>query len=162
MDPLEFGGDMADVVTLESSTYKCVPYKFEAGTPLISEVIGLAEACKYLNKVGLDVISKKEHELKEMALNEITKNPGVIIFNKSCETGIITFNLDGVHPHDAASVFDKNQVCIRAGHHCAQPITSFLKQQSTIRASFYFYNDENDVKKFVDSVNEAVEFFGQF
>ena len=162
MEPIEFGGDMADEVFKNYATYKDTPYKFETGTPIIAEAIALAEACLYLNEVGYDYISKHEHELKELALKELLKIDGIEIYNPTCETGIITFNVAGVHPHDAASVFDKNDVCIRAGHHCAQPITHFLGQMSTIRASFYFYNDAEDVRKFVETVKEAVEFFGQF
>ena len=115
-------------------------------------------------KIVISAIRRtKEHRKWERALlREIEKIDGIEIYNPTCETGIITFNVAGVHPHDAASVFDKNDVCIRAGHHCAQPITHFLGQMSTIRASFYFYNDAEDVRKFVETVKETVEFFGQF
>lgn len=162
MPPIEFGGDMADTVTTESMTYKDAPYKFETGTPIIASAIGLAKACEFLNEIGLDNIAKYEYMLKEEALKELKKLEGVHIYNESCETGIISFNLDGVHPHDAASVFDKNDVCIRAGHHCAQLITSWLGTIGTVRASFYFYNTIDDVKNFVASVKEAIEFFNMF
>lgn len=162
MDPIEFGGDMADEVFKHYATYKDAPYKFETGTPIIAEAIALADACLYLNSVGYDYIAKHEHDLKELALKELLKLDGIEIYNPTCETGIITFNVTGVHPHDAASVFDKNDVCIRAGHHCAQPITHFLGQMATLRASFYFYNDQEDVERFVETVKETVEFFGQF
>lgn len=162
MEPIEYGGDMADEVFTFDATYKDTPYKFETGTPIIAEAIGLGEACLYLEHVGFSYIMKQEHDLKELALKELQKIPGIEIYNPTCETGIITFNVKGVHPHDAASVFDKDEVCIRAGHHCAIPITRFLGQIATIRASFYFYNDEEDVKHFVDAVKEAVAFFGQF
>ena len=162
MEPIEFGGDMADEVFKHYATYKDAPYKFETGTPIIAEAIALADACLYLEKVGYEYIAKHEHELKELALKELLKLDGIEIYNPTCETGIITFNVTGVHPHDAASVFDKNDVCIRAGHHCAQPITHFLGQMATLRASFYFYNDQEDVERFVETVKETVEFFGQF
>lgn len=162
MEPIEFGGDMADEVFLDHATYKDAPYKFETGTPIIAEAIGLGEACLYLKKVGFNLISKEEKRLRELAFNKLKDISGIEIYNPNCETGIITFNVSGVHPHDVASVFDKNNVCIRAGHHCAQPITKFLGQISTVRASFYFYNDEEDVEKFVESVKEAIDFFGQF
>ena len=162
MNPVEFGGDMADEVELDSATYKDSPYKFETGTPIIAEAIALGDACEYLTSIGFDNIAKIEHDVKEYALNKLKEISGIKIYNPTCETGIITFNVDGVHPHDAASVFDKNGVCIRAGHHCAQPITKFLGQISTVRASFYFYNDYEDADKFVESVKEAVDFFGQF
>lgn len=162
MEPIEFGGDMADEVFLDHATYKDAPYKFETGTPIIAEAIGLGEACLYLKKIGFNLISKEEKRLRELAFNKLKDISGIEIYNPNCETGIITFNVSGVHPHDVASVFDKNNVCIRAGHHCAQPITKFLGQISTVRASFYFYNDEEDVEKFVESVKEAIDFFGQF
>ena len=162
MNPIEFGGDMADEVELTNATYKDTPYKFETGTPIIAEAIALGDACQYLDSVGFDNIIKIEHEVREYAYNKLKAIEEVEIFNPTCETGILTFNVKGVHPHDVASVFDKNNVCIRAGHHCAQPITKFLGQISTIRASFYFYNDFNDVDKFIESVKEAVSFFGQF
>ena len=129
---------------------------------IIRKAIGLAKACEFLNEIGLDNIAKYEYMLKEEALKELKKLDGIHIYNESCETGIISFNLDGVHPHDAASVFDKNDVCIRAGHHCAQLITSWLGTIGTVRASFYFYNTIDDVKNFVASVKEAIEFFNMF
>ena len=162
MPPVEFGGDMADTVLLDSQTYKAAPYKFETGTPIIAGAIGLAAACEYIESIGFDNIIKHEHDLKEKAIKELKKIPGVIIYNPTGETGTIAFNLEGVHPHDAASVFDNNQVCIRAGHHCAQLITKKLGTIGTVRASFYFYNTEADIDKFVKAVKEAKDFFGQF
>lgn len=159
MPPIEFGGDMADTVLKDSMTFKDAPYKFEAGTPIIAGAIGLGAACEYLEAIGMDNISKYEYMLKEEALKGLRKIPGIQIYNPTCETGIIAFNIEGVHPHDAASVFDKNDVCIRAGHHCAQLITSWLKTIGTVRASFYLYNTIEDVEKFVQSVQEARDFF---
>jgi len=162
MPPIEFGGDMADTVLLDSQTYKAPPYKFETGTPIIAGAIGLAAACKYIESIGFDNIIKQEKALRAKAIEELKKIDGVIIYNESCETGVIAFNLDGIHPHDAASVFDNNDVCIRAGHHCAQLITKKLGTIGTIRASFYFYNREEDIEKFIKAVKEAKDFFGQF
>ena len=162
MPPIEFGGDMADTVLLDSQTYKAAPYKFETGTPIIAGAIGLAAACKYIESIGFDNIIKQEKMLRTKAIEELKKIDGVIIYNESCETGVIAFNLDGIHPHDAASVFDNNDVCIRAGHHCAQLITKKLGTIGTIRASFYFYNREEDIEKFIKAVKEAKDFFGQF
>ena len=162
MPPIEFGGDMADTVLLDSQTYKAAPYKFETGTPIIAGAIGLAAACKYIESIGFDNIIKQEKILRAKAIEELKKIDGVIIYNESCETGVIAFNLDGIHPHDAASVFDNNDVCIRAGHHCAQLITKKLGTIGTIRASFYFYNREEDIEKFIKAVKEAKDFFGQF
>ena len=162
MPPIEFGGDMADDVNKYEMTYKDAPYRFETGTPIIAGAIGLARACKYIKEIGLDNISKYEYLLKCKAIEELKKIPGVIIYNETAETGIVSFNIDGVHPHDAASVFDNNDVCIRAGHHCAQLITKWLDTMGTVRASFYFYNTVEDVLKFVESVREASEFFAGF
>lgn len=162
MEPIEFGGDMADTVRRDSQTYKVPPYKFETGTPIIAGAIGLAEACKYLDNIGFDNIIKQEKYLRDIAIKELEKIDGVIIYNKTAETGIISFNIEGIHPHDAASVFDNNDVCIRAGHHCAQLITTWLNTIGTIRASFYFYNKEEDIKRFIKAVKEAKEFFGSF
>ena len=162
MDPVEFGGDMADTVRRDSQTYKVPPYKFETGTPIIAGAIGLAEACKYLDNIGFDNIVKQEKYLRDIAIKELEKIDGVIIYNKTAETGIISFNIEGIHPHDAASVFDNNDVCIRAGHHCAQLITTWLNTIGTIRASFYFYNREEDIERFIKAVKEAKEFFGSF
>ena len=162
MPPIEFGGDMADTVYKDEMTFKATPYKFETGTPIIAGAIGLAEACKYIKSIGLDNIKERENYLRSLAMDELSKIDGIKVYNKNTDTGIIAFNIDGVHPHDAASVFDKNGVCIRAGHHCAQLITRFLGTIGTARASFYFYNNEEDVKKFVESVKEAKDFFFSF
>ena len=127
MPPIEFGGDMADEVGKDSQTYKVSPYKFETGTPIIAGAIGLAKACEYIDSIGRDNIMEYEHYLKEEALKKLKEIDGITIYNESCETGIISFNIEGLHPHDTASVFDNDyHVCIRAGHHCAQLITKWL------------------------------------
>ena len=162
MQPIEFGGDMADDVNLYKMTFKDAPYRFETGTPIIAGAIGLGKAVEYINSVGLDEIAKYEYYLKQKAIEGLKKIPNVVIYNESAETGIIAFNIKGVHPHDAASVFDNNDVCIRAGHHCAQLITKWLKTVGTVRASFYFYNTLDDVEQFVKSVQEAESFFSSF
>lgn len=162
LEPLEFGGDMAEDVNLYESTYKDAPYRFETGTPMIAEVIGLAEACKFLNNVGLDNIKAHEIKLKNLCIEKLKEINNVIIHNETSDTGVIAFNIKGVHPHDAASVFDEKNICLRAGHHCAQLITKWLKVPGTLRISFYIYNDENDVLKFIETVKIASEFFSQF
>ena len=162
MPPIEFGGDMADTVYEQEMTYKAAPYKFETGTPMIASAIGLAAACKYLESIGLDEIAKHEYRLRNMAVTALKEIPGVTVYNPTAETGIISFNIDGVHPHDAASVFDNHKVCIRAGHHCAQLITRWLGTIGTVRASFYLYNTEADVEAFIEAVKDAKDFFGQF
>lgn len=159
MSPIEFGGDMADIVKKDSMTFKDAPYKFETGTPIIAEAIGLGRAVEFLDSIGLEEIAKYEYSLKELAVKELKKIKGVVIYNETAETGIISFNIEGVHPHDAASVFDNDEICIRAGHHCAQLITSWLKTVGTVRASFYLYNTTEEVMRFVEAVKEAVKFF---
>lgn len=162
MNPIEFGGDMAQDVFKDHMTFKDTPYKFETGTPLVAEAIGLGEAIKFLERVGMDNIFKHETELRKYAIQKLEKINGLTIYNKTAECGVIAMNIEGVHPHDAASVFDKNHVCIRAGHHCAQLITKWLNVISTIRASLYFYNTKEDVDRLCESIEEAIAFFGQF
>lgn len=162
MNPVEFGGDMNDYVEKYDSTFKEAPYKFEAGTPLISEVIAFKEAIKYLDNIGMDNVQKHEQELLKLAMEELLKIEGITVYNKTCETGVISFNINGIHPHDAASIFDQNDVALRAGHHCAQLITSWLGCVGTLRASFYVYNDENDVHKFIETVKQAADYFKEW
>ena len=162
MNPIEFGGVMAQDVFKDQMTYKDTPYKFETGTPLIAEAIGLGEAVKFLDKIGMDNIFEHEKELRNYAISKLETIEGLTIYNKTAECGVIAMNIDGVHPHDAASVFDKNGVCIRAGHHCAQLITKWLNVISTIRASLYFYNTKEEIDILCESIKEAIEFFGQF
>ncbi len=162
MDPIEFGGDMADSVYKDSQTYKAVPHKFETGTPIIAGVIGLGRAVEFLDEIGLDNISKHEARLAALARKKLMELDSVEVYNPTAETGVVAFNIKGVHPHDAATIYDKNGVCIRAGHHCAQLITRWLNQISTTRASFYMYSTEEDVENLVNSVKEARDFFKQF
>ena len=162
MDPIEFGGDMADEVYKDSQTYKAVPHKFETGTPIIAGVIGLGRACEFLDEIGLDNISEHEARLAALARKKLMELDSVEVYNPTAETGVVAFNIKGVHPHDAATIYDKNGVCIRAGHHCAQLITRWLNQISTTRASFYMYSTEKDVENLVNSVKEARDFFKQF
>lgn len=162
MEPIEFGGDMADEVTKDSQTFKDAPYKFETGTPIIASAIGLARAVKYLDSIGMDNIQSYEKYLYDIAINMLEKVEGITIYNKNSDTGIISFNVDGVHPHDAASVYDKDDICIRAGHHCAQLIIKHLETVGTVRMSLYFYNTVEDVEKFVKATIEARDFFSSF
>ncbi len=162
MEPIQFGGDMNDNVELDGATWKDAPYKFETGTPMIAQVIGLAEAVKFIEEIGYEDIQAHEEKLTKYAMEQLLKIDGIKIHNKNTDTGIVTFNVKDVHPHDAASVFDKNNVCLRAGHHCAQLITKWLGELSTLRVSFYIYNDEKDVDVFIESVKESVDFFGSF
>lgn len=162
IEPVDFGGDMAEDVYTDHMSYKDAPYKFEAGTPMIAEVIALKEAIKFISSIGLDNIYEHELKLKNLAIEKLSEIPNIEIYNKDTSTGVISFNIKGCHPHDAASVYDKNNICIRAGHHCAELIMHHLQVVGTVRASFYLYNDENDVYEFVKATKEAVEFFSMF
>ncbi len=159
MEPLEYGGDMNDNVDKFKGDWKDSPYKFETGTPPIAEAIGLSEAINYLETFGFDAIITHEHTLKTTAVKALESIDGVTVYNPSAETGIINFNLDGVHPHDVVSFFDEDHIALRAGHHCAQLLIKWLNVPATLRATFYIYNTEDDVKTFIDSVKRARAFF---
>ena len=159
MPPIEFGGDMNDNVNLYDASWKEVPYKFETGTPPIAGAIGLGAAIDYLQEVGLDNIAKHEKDLKDYTIKKLENIEDIVIYNKTAVTGIITFNIEGVHPHDAVTFFDGNNICMRAGHHCAQLIIKWLEVVATLRVSFYLYNTKEDCDKFVESVKGARDFF---
>ncbi|PTK08690.1 cysteine desulfurase [Mammaliicoccus sciuri] len=161
MEPIEFGGDMIDFVGLEDATWTDLPTKFEAGTPLIAEAIALAEAIKYIDAIGLDNIHQHEYNLVNYAYNEMSKIDGLEIYGPTPDkrAGLITFNVEGVHPHDLATALDSEGVAVRAGHHCAQPLMKWLNQSSTARASFYIYNTTEDVDQLIQALNGAKEFF---
>ena len=154
MPPFLGGGSMIRSVQRESSTYADVPAKFEAGTPAIAEAIGLAAAVDYLNKVGLEAIFVHEHELLEYAHQKLSEIEGITIYGPKPrqKTGAITFNLEGIHPHDLAGVLDTVGVAVRAGHHCAQPLMQKFGVIATVRASFYLYNKLEEI----DSLSEGL------
>lgn len=162
MRPIEFGGDMIDEVEKDASTWKDAPYKFETGTPPIAEAIAFKEAIKYLNKLGYERIKRHTDALLNYTMNQIKDLEGITIYNKSTETGIISFNINGVHPHDASTLFDENNICLRAGHHCAQLIIKWLNTVGTLRACFYIYNDFNDCDKFIATLKQAIEYFKEW
>ena len=159
LEPLEYGGDMVDVAELQDASWKHTPYKFETGTPPIAEAIGLGSAIDYLNKVGMGNIKAHEKALHAYTMEKLSKLKGLTVYNPECETAIITFNIDGVHPHDAVTFFDEDAIAMRAGHHCAQPMMRFLDVIATLRASFYLYNSKEDADRFIDSVKRARDFF---
>ena len=159
MEPIEFGGEMNDIVGLESSTWKDAPYRFEAGTPVIGGAIGLGAAIDYLQSIGFNKIAKHEKELRDYAVSQLKALGGITIYNESAPTGIVSFNIEGIHPHDAATIYDSEGVCVRAGHHCAQPLMGWLCQPATLRASFYLYNTKEDVDLFIEATRKGKEFF---
>jgi cysteine desulfurase/selenocysteine lyase len=159
MEPVEFGGEMNDVVDIAGSTFKDAPFRFEAGTPPIAGAIGLAAAINYLENLGWDHVNGHELELRDYALEQMSKIEGLNIFNRATDTGIISFNVDMVHPHDMATVYDANGICVRAGHHCAQPLMKFLCQPATLRATFSIYNTKEDVDALIRATIEGKETF---
>lgn len=162
MLPMEFGGEMALRVKKDQSTFKDGVYKFEAGTPNISGVIAFKEAINYINELNINNISEHIKMIYNYALKKLEEIKEVEIYNKNNDIGLITFNIKDVHPHDAATIFDKNKIYLRAGHHCAQPITNFLGQTATLRASINVYNNFTDIDLFIESIKEVIEFFNKF
>ena len=162
MEPIEYGGDMIDTVEKYENEAKDAPFKFEAGTPPIAEAIAFKEAIKYIERVGYENIQAHEQELLKYAKEKLKDIKGIKIYNPDTETGIISFNVEKAHPHDVATIFDEHEVCLRAGHHCAQLITKWLECIGTLRACIYIYNDYQDIDKFVEAIKVAVKYFEEW
>ncbi|EJM0234181.1 cysteine desulfurase [Listeria monocytogenes] len=163
MEPTEFGGEMIDFVELYDSTWKELPWKFEAGTPIIGGAIALGAAIDYLAEVGLANIHAHEQALARYAIEEMSKIEGITIYgpkDASKRCGLVTFNLEGAHPHDIATILDEDGIAIRAGHHCAQPLMKWLDVSSTARASFYIYNTKEEIDALIDGLKLTKEYFG--
>ncbi|MEI3599612.1 MULTISPECIES: cysteine desulfurase [unclassified Oceanobacillus] len=160
MEPVEFGGEMIDFVNLYDSTWKELPWKFEAGTPIIAGAIGLGAAIDFLNEVGLDNILEHEKKLAAYAIDKLREVNGITIYGPKERAALVTFNLGEVHPHDTATVLDAEGIAVRAGHHCAQPLMKWLDVTATARASFYLYNTEEDVDRLALGLLKAKEYFG--
>lgn len=163
MEPFLRGGEMIEYVTREEATYAEIPHKFEAGTVNAGDAVGLARAIEYLKEVGFDNIKAQEEKLTTLLMEGLAKLPYIKVFGskdpkKHC--GIVTFVMDGVHPHDLSSVLNDDKVCVRAGHHCAQPLMQFIGAGSTARASVYFYNTEEEVERFLDKLSKVREVMG--
>ena len=162
MEPIEFGGEMIDFVGLQESTWKELPWKFEGGTPIIAGAVGLGAAIDFLEEIGLDNIERHEHDLAAYAIKRMSEVEGLTIYgplDPEKRAGLVTFNLNDVHPHDLATVLDMHGIAVRAGHHCAQPLMKWLDVSATARASFYIYNTEEDVDRLVDGLRIAKEYF---
>ena len=160
MDPFMGGGEMINNVKLDSSTWNEIPWKFEAGTPNIAQVIGLGKALDFLNEIGLETIKGHEDNLLKFALDCLSKIDDITLYGDPPDRGaVIPFNIKNVHSHDLAKFLDTDHVCIRAGHHCAQPIMDSLNISSSARASFYIYNDDEDINRLVNSIKKTVEIF---
>ncbi len=162
MPPYQTGGDMIEFVYDDRTTWNVLPHKFEAGTPNAADAVGLAAAVDYLDAIGADQILSHERRLMASAQTRLSAIEGIRIFGPppAERSGVISFVLGDVHPHDLATILDGQGVCIRAGHHCCQPLMRRLDVAATARASFYVYNDESDVEALINGVLKAKEIFG--
>jgi cysteine desulfurase/selenocysteine lyase len=160
MEPLETGGEMIDFVDYYDATWKELPWKFEAGTPIIAGAVGLGAAIDFLNEIGMDKIHAQEQELADYAISAMSAMDDIEIFGPKERAGLVTFNLKDVHPHDVATVLDSEGIAVRAGHHCAQPLMKHLGVSATARASFYLYNTKEDIDALVSGLMKTKEYFG--
>ena len=162
MSPFNLGGEMIRSVSLERTTWNELPYKFEAGTPAIAEAVGFGSAVDYLSEIGLDAIERHEHELVEYALGRLSELPWIQVYGPPLErrAGIVSFNVEGVHPHDVAQVLDWEGVAVRAGHHCTQPLMAKLGVSATTRASFYLYSIPEEIDRLVDGLHKVKKSLG--
>ena len=162
MPPYQFGGDMIEWVRDDDSTWNTIPHKFEAGTPNAADAVGLAAACDYLSAVGMATVRAHEVALTRQAFELLEDVAGLRILGPRAperRSGVLSFTIDGIHPHDLATIFDADGVCIRAGHHCAQPLMRALGVPATARASWYLYNDAPDVIRLAQAVRRAQQVF---
>lgn len=160
MPPYQTGGGMIRAVTLERSTYAPIPEKFEAGTPAIANAIGLGAAIDYINALDFEAAAAYEHELLEYATKRLADIPEVTIIGTAAEkASVLSFTIEGIHPHDIGTILDQQGIAIRAGHHCAQPVMQFFDVPATARASFAFYNTREEVDKLADSIQKVIEVF---
>jgi cysteine desulfurase/selenocysteine lyase len=160
MEPFMGGGEMILTVSMEEATWNEVPHKFEAGTPNIAQVIGLGAALDYLSSIGMEQVHRYGQELLAYALDALGQVTGITIYGRAPQRGpVISFNLDGVHPHDLAQFLDQDGIAVRAGHHCAQPIMNRLNVSATARASFYLYNTREEIDQLCQSLEQTRTFF---
>lgn len=161
MPPYQGGGEMIETVTFEKTTYNRLPFKFEAGTPHIAGVIGLAAALKYIQRIGLEDIQDYEKDLMSYAMTQLESIEGLTIVGQARDrAGAISFLLNGIHPYDTGEILDKLGIAVRTGHHCAEPIMSFFGIPGTVRASFSFYNNRDDVDRLKDGILKARKMLG--
>jgi len=163
MPPYQMGGDMIEFVGDDKTTWNVLPHKFEAGTPNVADAVGLAAACDYLDAIGIDVVRAHELELLKLMTEKLGAIPGVKLYGPadlSLRSGVVSFNVGDIHPHDLSTVLDQEGVCIRAGHHCAQPLMRRMDVPATARASVYVYNEPADVDALIRGVLRAKAMFG--
>ncbi len=165
MTPFLMGGDMIEYVYEQDTTFAPLPNKFEAGTQNVEGVVGLGSAIDYIEKIGYDKIQRIEEDLLKYAREQLSKLEYLDLYltpNEDNHSGVISFNIKGVHAHDVASILDSQGVCVRSGNHCTQPLMRFLGIDSTCRASFYFYNTKEDVDRLVEALNKAYNIFKNY
>ena len=165
MNPFLMGGDMIEYVHEQKTTFAPLPNKFEAGTQNVEGVVGLGAAIDYINSIGYDKIQEHDREIVEYAREKLSKLDYLDIYmtpNAKNHSAVISFNIKGVHPHDVASILDSENVCVRSGNHCAQPLMRFLGIDSTCRASFYIYNTKEDVDRLVAGIEKAYKMFEKY
>ena len=165
MKPFLYGGDMIEYVYEQDATFATLPAKFEAGTQNVEGAVGLSSAIDYLENIGMDNVEKIERKLTKYAIEELQKLAFVTVYgtnNLEKHGGVISFNVNGVHPHDVASILDSENVCIRSGNHCAQPLLRFMGLDSTCRASVYIYNTKEDVDKLIDALYKTKRMFAKW
>ena len=165
MNPFLMGGDMIEYVYEQKTTFAPLPNKFEAGTQNVEGVVGLGAAIDYINSIGYDKIQEHDREIVEYAREKLSKLDYLEIYmtpNAKNHSAVISFNIKGVHPHDVASILDSENVCVRSGNHCAQPLMRFLDIDSTCRASFYIYNTKEDVDRLVAGIEKAYKMFEKY
>ncbi|MEO7084879.1 MAG: SufS family cysteine desulfurase [Gemmatimonadaceae bacterium] len=161
MPPYQTGGDMIEFVGDERTSWNVLPHKFEAGTPNVADAVGLAAACQYLDRIGMANVRRHEQALTALASQRLSSLPGVKVHGPASteRSGVASFTVGEIHPHDVATILDEAGVCVRAGHHCAQPLMRRLNVVATARASFYIYNTPADVDALVAGVEHALEVF---
>ena len=162
MEPTSYGGEMVDSVSINSTTYKETPYKFEAGTMMVPGVIGLGTAIDYITNIGVDNIHNYIKELRNYLINRLNEIENIKIYNKNnIDSSIVLFNIDNIHSHDIGSLLDKYNIIVRAGHHCAEPFMNYLKVDSTVRISLSFYNTKEEVDKLIEVLMKAGDFLNE-
>lgn len=162
MEPTTYGGEMVDSVSIENTTYKETPYKFEAGTMMVPGVIGLGIAIDYINNIGFDNIHNYIKDLRGYLISKLKEIDNIIIYNEfNLDSSIVLFNIKGIHSHDIGSLLDKYNIIVRAGHHCAEPFMNYLNVDSTVRISLSFYNTKEEIDKLIDVLMKAGDFIDE-
>jgi cysteine desulfurase/selenocysteine lyase len=161
MPPFEMGGEMIRKVSIEETTWNDLPYKFEAGTPAFVEAYGMGAAIDYITEVGLDAIEEHEHDLVGRAIERLSELDWITVYGPppNRRAGIVSFNVEGVHPHDVAQILDSEGVCVRASHHCTQPLMRRLGITATARASFYLYSIPEEIDRLIDGLHKVRKVF---